>query len=264
MSSSPVIRVAVSGLGGRMGRAALAEAAGFDDIRIVGGFGRAAGVGPDDVPVLPPARAPELIADVDVVLDVSSPSALAALLDSGERALEGRALIVGTTGLDAETEARLHALSDRAAILLASNFSLGISLLEALVARAADILPAESFDIEIVETHHGGKADAPSGTALTLGRAAAAARGKDLDEVRTDGRSGAIGPRPAGQIGFHALRGGAVPGEHRIHFLGRRERIELAHQALDRAVFAEGAIRAVRWIAARPPGHYTMHDVLGL
>lgn len=264
MAESATVRLAVCGLGGRMGRLAADLAAEADDIRLVGGIGRAAGAGPGETPVVPADRAGEIIAQCDVLLDVSAPAALAAVLDAADRQLEHRALVVGTTGLTPDQEARLDGIARSTAVLVASNFSIGVNLLEALVARAAAALPAAAFDVEIVETHHAGKQDAPSGTALTLGRAAATARGDSLDAVRIDGRSGRTDPRPTGQIGFHAMRGGAVPGEHRVHFLGRLERLELAHQAMDRAVFAEGALAAVRWIAGRGPGRYHMRDVLGL
>ena len=263
MSDAPKVRVAVCGLRGRLGRAVAELAATTPGVRIVGGIGRTAGYGPGDVPIVPLDRSIELLAETDVLLDVSAPDATAALLEPG-RLLDCRALVIGTTGLDAMTEPRIDQLSGSAAVLVAANFSLGVNLLEALVARAAAALPPERYDIEIVETHHAGKVDAPSGTALALGRAAATARGAALEDVRCDGRSGPSGPRPRGQIGIHALRGGAVPGEHRVHFLGPRERIELAHQALDRTLFAEGALAAVLWIAGRPHGRYRMADVIGL
>lgn len=262
--SDAPLRLAVCGLNGRLGRAVAELAATTPALRIVGGIGRAAGHGPRDLPIVSLEGSEGLLAETDVLLDVSAPDATAALLEVEARVGEGRALVIGTTGLDATTDAHIDELAHGTAVLTAANFSMGVTLLETLVARAAAALPAGRFDIEIVETHHAGKVDAPSGTALTLGRAAAAARGTSLPDVRLDGRSGTTGPRAPGQIGLHALRGGAVPGEHRVHFLGGRERIELAHQALDRMVFAEGALAAVLWIAGRQPGRYRMADVLGL
>ena len=137
------------------------------------------------------------------------------------------------------------------------------NLLAALVEQAARVL-GPAYDVEVVEAHHRRKVDAPSGTALELGRAAARGHGVELDSMRRDGRSGHPGARPAGEIGFHAVRGGDVVGEHRVMFLGDRERLELVHLAQDRALFAEGALRAARWMAGKPAGVYTMRDVLGL
>ena len=178
--------------------------------------------------------------------------------------MAGRSLVIGTTGLDADTERALADASTHAAVLTAANFSIGVNLLLGLTTRVAEALDADSFDIEVVEAHHRRKTDAPSGTALALARAAADGRGVDLEAVRRDGRSGDTGARPHGQIGLHAVRGGGVVGEHTVMFIGERERIELRHDALDRALFAEGALRAARWMAGRAPGRYTMQDVLGL
>lgn len=282
------LRLVVSGATGRMGRAIADIAAEAGDIRIAGGLSREgdarttvggaeaarspssrsaaapAGAAGPRFPLARPEAAGDLVRGADVVLDVSAPPFLARVLDAQGDALAGRALVVGTTGLDDALARRLEALAEKTAVLVAANFSVGVNLLEALVAEAARRLPAERYDVEIVEAHHGGKADAPSGTALALGRAAAAARGESLDERRRDGRSGRTGARPQGEIGFHAIRGGGVAGEHRVLFLGARERLELAHAATDRTLFAEGAVLAARWIAGREPGRYTMKQVLGL
>lgn len=238
-----------------MGRAITRLAADDPHVRIVGGFSRSDARAPMEVA--------SMLRDADVLIDVSAPQFLAAVLDAGAEALAGRGLVVGTTGLDTELEHRLEALAERTAVLVAANFSLGINLLLELVRIAAAALPADAFDVEIVETHHRAKADAPSGTALVLGDAVAQGRQVRLEEVRQDGRSGrSSGERPVGQIGLHALRGGSVAGEHRVLFLGTHERIELAHGAADRDVFATGAIAAARWLAGRPPGRYTMADVI--
>jgi 4-hydroxy-tetrahydrodipicolinate reductase len=197
------------------------------------------------------------------VLDFSAPGLLTRLLDTQLGELAGRAVVVGTTGLDAALLRRLEAVAGKSAVLVAAHFSLGVNLLLALAEEAAQLLPPDRFDVEIVETHHRHKVDAPSGTALALGEAVARGRGAQLDEVRRDGRSGQTGARPTGEIGFHALRGGMVPGEHRVFFLGGRERIELAHSASDRGLFAEGALLAARWMSGREAGWYTMRDVLG-
>jgi 4-hydroxy-tetrahydrodipicolinate reductase len=245
------VRIAIRGAGGRMGSAIARLAAGDPAVAVVGGMDRAT----DE------ERAREMVASCDVVIDVSSPEGTRTLLDHHAGTLAGRALVVGTTGLDAELHARLHGLRDRVAILVAANFSMGVALLLALVRRAAAALPGEAWDAEIIETHHAAKVDAPSGTALAIGEAIAQGRGGPID--RRDGRAGRAGPRPAGEVGFHAVRGGGVVGEHRTLFLGARERIEIAHAALDRDVFAAGALAAARWLAGRTPGLYGMDDVLG-
>jgi 4-hydroxy-tetrahydrodipicolinate reductase len=199
-----------------------------------------------------------------VVIDFSAVAGLQNLLAKRMAELEGKALVVGTTGLTPEVQQQLTRASSNGAVLVSANFSVGVNLLFGLVDAAARVLSPERYDVEIVETHHRMKVDAPSGTALALGHAIADARGVALDSVRKDSRSGHTGKRPAGEIGFHALRGGDVIGEHRVHFIGSRERIEIAHSAQDRGLFAEGALVAAKWIAGKPPGSYSMKEVLGL
>lgn len=250
------VRVVLSGATGRMGRTLGRLAADDPGVEVVGGLDREAGG-----PLLrTPEEAGVLLADAEVVVDFSAPEFLRRLLETQEGI---PALVVGTTGLGAEEERLLDALAERAPVLVAANFSVGVNLLLALAEEAARILE-EGYDVEIVEAHHRRKEDAPSGTALALGEAVARGRGVSLEEVRRDGRSGRPGARPVGEIGFHALRGGDVPGEHRVMYIGDRERIELGHLAQDRALFAEGALRAARWIVGRPAGRYGMRDVLGL
>jgi 4-hydroxy-tetrahydrodipicolinate reductase len=240
-----------------------------DQLRIVAGCGRerAAGVEaerygcPEIVPFDDAADAMEM---ADVIIDFSNAAATRSLLESAGSALRGRAIVVGTTGLETATDQALQALSADAAVLVAANFSIGVNLLLRLTERVAAALDAERYDLEIVEAHHRLKVDAPSGTALAIGHAAAAGRATQLQQLRQDGRSGDTGERPVGQVGFHAVRGGGVVGEHRVLFLGARETIELRHEALDRSLFAEGALHAARWLAGRPPGRYHMNDVLGL
>ena len=262
-----MIALAVNGAAGRMGRALAELARERPDLRIVGGLDRAM-VPVDQATALGYPRivsgAPgdEVIAEADVVLDFSAPEGLVHLLDEHAPTLAGKALVVGTTGLGEVELARLVAAEMDMAVLTAANFSIGINLLLQLVEEAARTLPADRYDAEIVEAHHRRKTDAPSGTALALGRALAAGRGVSLDEHRLDGRSGQTGERPDAQIGFHAIRGGDVVGEHRVLFLGGRERIELAHSASDRKLFAEGALQAAAWIAGKAPGRYTMAQVL--
>ena len=262
------VRLLVSGATGRMGRAIGRLAGESEDLRVIGGIAR--GATPERArqsgyPALRDvAGARELIDRADAIVDVSAPPQLGDLIDRHADALAEKALLIGTTGLDDALEARLDELSASAAVLVASNFSVGVNLLIGLVERAARALPGDRYDIEVVETHHRGKEDAPSGTALSLGRSAATARGVDLRDVRRDGRSGRPGRRPAGEIGFHALRGGDVSGEHAVHFLGDGERITMSHSATSRELFARGALLAVRWLAGREPGRYRMMDVLGL
>jgi 4-hydroxy-tetrahydrodipicolinate reductase len=256
-----VTSIVICGIRGRMGQAVLRLARERADLRVAGGIDPAGG-DVDGVAVMPLEAADEVLAGVDVVIDFSTAAATAGLLL--RPALAGRAVVIGTTGLSADTERVLSDAARHAAVLTAANFSIGVNLLLGLTERVAAALEADNWDIEVVEAHHRRKTDAPSGTALALARAAAAGRGVDLDAVRRDGRSGDTGARPDGQIGLHAVRGGGVVGEHTVMFIGERERIELRHDALDRALFAEGALRAARWMAGRAPGRYSMQDVLGL
>jgi len=256
---SPPIRIALSGASGRMGRALARLAAETSGCAIAGGIARTTGPG-----VVTVDDAGPLLAAMDVLIDVSAPAQLTAILSEHGDRLEGRALVVGTTGLDADLEAALDGLAEHTAVLVAANFSLGVNLLLDLARRAAAVLPGQQFDVEVVEAHHRAKADAPSGTALALARAVAEGRGEQLEGLRRDGRSGRTGARPVNEIGLHAIRGGGVVGEHRVLFLGTRERIELVHGALDRDVFAEGALAAARWVAGRAPGRFGMADVLGM
>lgn len=197
----------------------------------------------------------------DVLVDFSVPAALEGNLDAAIAA--GVPIVVGTTGL----EERHHFLCDNAAesvaVLQTGNTSLGITLLAHLVREAASRL-GEDWDIEISETHHRMKVDAPSGTALLLGQAAAEGRGIELAEQSERGRDGITGARGAGAIGFASLRGGSVAGDHTVHFLANDERLALTHLAENRRIFAKGAVRAAQWLVGKPPARYTMSDVLGL
>jgi 4-hydroxy-tetrahydrodipicolinate reductase len=259
------VKVVLAGATGRMGRTLAALVADDPGLRLLGGIGRAPERECDiGCPVVEtPETAGAWLREADVVIDFSAPELLRRLLEMHGGALEGRALVVGTTGLGEEEQALLSAVAARTAVLQAANFSVGVNLLLALAERAASVL-GEDYDVEIVEAHHRRKADAPSGTALALGEAVAAGRGVPLAEVRVDGRSGRPGARPRGEIGFHSVRGGDIVGEHRVMLIGDREQVELGHVARDRALFAEGALRAARWLAGKPAGAYTMRDVLGL
>ncbi|WP_313388917.1 4-hydroxy-tetrahydrodipicolinate reductase, partial [Rhodospirillum rubrum] len=178
-------------------------------------------------------------------------------------ARHGSALIVGTTGMGPDHVAALERAAQKVPVVFAPNMSVGVTLLMALTERVAGLLK-DDYDIEILEMHHRFKVDAPSGTALGLGKAAAAGRGIDLDEMATRVRDGLTGPREPGSIGFATLRGGDVVGDHTVIFAAEGERIELTHRASNRAVFAKGALRAALWTRDRAPGLYSMHDVLGL
>jgi 4-hydroxy-tetrahydrodipicolinate reductase len=197
----------------------------------------------------------------DVFVDFSVPDAVGKHL--GEATGAGRAIVIGTTGLTADHQRLIDAAAERIAVLQASNTSLGVNLLAHLVREAAARLGTD-WDIEIVEMHHRHKVDAPSGTALLLGNAAADGRGADLEAVSDRGRDGITGPREPGHIGFAALRGGSVAGDHQVIFAAEGERIELGHRAESRAIFARGAIEAALWLKDKPAGRYAMTDVLGL
>jgi 4-hydroxy-tetrahydrodipicolinate reductase len=201
------------------------------------------------------------IAAGDVAIEFSTPTAT---VKHAEIAAErGVAYVAGTTGMAACDEDVLREAAERVPVVYAANYSVGVTLLADLVRRTAGRLGPE-FDIEIVEMHHRHKVDAPSGTALALGRAAAAGRGVTLDDVAVRGRDGVTGAREKGTIGFAALRGGDVPGDHTVIFAGDGERLELSHRASGRDIFARGAIRAALWAIGRKPGLYNMRDVLGL
>lgn len=197
----------------------------------------------------------------DVLVDFSSPHAIEANLDAAIEA--GVPIVVGTTGLEERHHFLIDNAAERIAVLQTGNTSLGVTLLAHLVREAASRL-GEDWDIEIAETHHRMKVDAPSGTALLLGEAAAEGRGIDLAQHSTRGRDGITGARETGTIGFASLRGGSVAGDHSAHFLADNERLTLSHLAENRAIFAKGAIRAAQWLLDKPKGRYRMPEVLGL
>jgi len=195
---------------------------------------------------------------LDVIVDFSSPAALALALD--HCLAHGAALVSGTTGVDATLEARLAAAGEHIAILRAANFSLGVAMLTRLLREAAAALP--DWDLEIVEAHHGRKQDAPSGTALALGHAAAVARGTTLEAAAVYNREGLTGGRIEGSIGFAVVRGGDIVGEHTAMLIGQGERLELVHRATDRSIFARGALHAAHWLASRAPGRWQLDDAI--
>jgi 4-hydroxy-tetrahydrodipicolinate reductase len=262
-------KIVISGATGRMGQTLVRLARENTHLEVIGGIDRERKAGSDaaefGMPVIETADScGDLIDGADVVLDFSAAAGLQSLLQQRSSNLAGRSIVVGTTGLPAEVLGELSEMAGKSAVIIAANFSIGVNLLLGLVDAAARVLDADRFDVEIVEAHHRMKVDAPSGTALALGQAVANARGTPLDTVRADGRSGHTGKRPTGEIAFHALRGGDVVGEHYVHFIGARERIEIVHKAQDRALFAEGALIAAQWIAGKKPGMYSMQEVLGL
>jgi 4-hydroxy-tetrahydrodipicolinate reductase len=264
-------RIGVVGAAGRMGRVLLRLAATTPGFRLVAGserpgqpelgtdLGKLAGLDPVGIAL---SDKPEAVfAAADAVLDFTIPAAtLAHVKIAGAT---GKAHVIGTTGIDAAGQAAIAEAAQRAPIVFTGNMSLGVNLLAELVKQAAKALDP-AWDIEIMEMHHRHKIDAPSGTALLLGRAAAEGRGVDLDRVADRGRDGETGARTKGAIGFASLRGGDVVGDHSVIFATDGERIELTHKAASREIFARGALRAARWAAGRKPGLYAMKDVLGL
>lgn len=265
------VKIAVTGVSGRMGQmlvkailengktelAGALERPGHDwvgqDAGIAAG-GSALGILVSDDPS-------EVFPNCDVVVDFTSPAATVAF---ARRAAElGAAMVIGTTGLTDEDIAAVDEASRNTAIVRAGNMSLGVNLLVQLTRKVAAALD-DDYDIEVIEAHHRHKVDAPSGTALMLGEAAATGRGLELGAVSDRGRDGITGARGRGQIGFSAIRGGDVIGEHDVMFAADGERITLRHVASDRTVFANGALKAAIWASGRAPGHYSMLDVLGL
>ena len=265
------VRVAITGAAGRMGRTLVRAIRARPECSLVAAvehdgssaLGADAGVlaGVDALDVVVVADLAAVLPDVDVVIDFTTPEGTRrhAELCAGA----GTALVVGTTGLGEDDEAALAAAAATAAVVSAPNFSVGVNLALRLVRLAAEVV-GDSADIEIVEMHHRHKVDAPSGTALRMGEVVAEALGRDLDGVAEHGRSGRGDARSRSTIGFHALRGGDVVGDHTVVFASEGERIEITHKASDRMTFAGGAVRAAVWAARQVPGSYGMEAVLGL
>jgi len=260
-AAAKLTRIGVLGAGGRMGAEIIAAVAADPRLRLAGAVERAGSpaIGsplPGGLAICTNSSA--LAHNCDVFIDFTTPAALAGNLESA--CLGGCAIVVGTTGLGAADHAALDVAARSIAVLLAANTSLGVAMLGALVEQAAARL-GEDWDIEIAELHHRHKRDAPSGTALLLGEAAARGRGVGLGVVMVSGDRG--GERIPGAIGFASLRGGSAAGDHTVLLLGDGERLELTHRAESREVFASGAVRAAAWLAGRAPGRYTMAQVLG-
>jgi len=265
------LRLAVAGAAGRMGRMLIQTIPDTLGVRLVGALespaspelghdsGRLLGLAENGVIVTADPLA--ALEDCDAVIDFSSPASTVAL--AALAAERGAAHIIGTTGLSPEDLEAIAAAAEKTVVVRSGNMSLGLNLLAVMVERAAEAL-GPAWDAEIVEMHHRMKVDAPSGTALLLGEAAARGRGIALAEHAVRGRDGFTGPRKAGDIGFAVLRGGTVVGDHSVIFAGAGERLELSHHAEDRGIFARGALAAALWTRGRPTGLYSMADVLGL
>ncbi|HEX3887987.1 MAG TPA: 4-hydroxy-tetrahydrodipicolinate reductase [Phenylobacterium sp.] len=255
------MRIAVAGALGRMGRAVATTVEAEAGLSVAARFDRPGAAGEDLV------SQDAALAAADVVIDFTTPAASVALAQACA-ALAGKdgggpALVIGSTGLDDAQRAAIDLASAKVAIVRAANFSLAVNMLLGLVERAARQLGPDAYDIEVFEAHHKRKVDAPSGTALMLGQAAADGRGVALSQVAKHARDGIIGARPAGEIGFSVMRGGGIIGEHSVAFVAEDEILTLSHSARDRTLFARGAVAAARWVAGRPPGLYDMRDVLG-
>jgi 4-hydroxy-tetrahydrodipicolinate reductase len=258
-----MLRLAVCGAGGRMGQALVRLASQAHDLVLVGVTSRGGSVPaglPPGTHVQPDLAALLTAAPVDVVVDFTLPEATAHHADAcAER---GVAYVCGTTGLPPEVRARVDAASRRVPVVLSPNMSVGVNVLLGAAALLARTL-GEGFDVEVLESHHRLKRDAPSGTALRLADVLLEALGRSREDLVLS-REGNTGARPPRAVGVQTLRGGDVVGEHTVYFLGEAERVELTHRATSRDVFAAGALRAARWVAGRPPGLYDMPHVLGL
>lgn len=252
---SEPLKIAVAGALGRMGRAVAAAVQADPKLALAARFDR-----PEvSDPIL--VGQDEALATADVVIDFTTAAASVALAEACA-ARGGPALVIGSTGFDDAQLAALAAAAMRIPIVRAGNFSLGVNVLMGLVRQAARALPVD-YDIEVFEAHHRRKVDAPSGTALMLGEAAAQGRGVDLGTVARRTRDGITGERPAGEIGFSVVRAGGIVGEHSVIFGSDEEILTLSHSARDRGLFAKGAVAAAGWVAGRPAGAYDMQDVLG-
>ncbi|MCS6945081.1 MAG: 4-hydroxy-tetrahydrodipicolinate reductase [Sutterellaceae bacterium] len=261
-------RIAIAGASGRMGRALIEAALTAADLKLAVALDRAdsPAIGTDCAQFLGRSSGVIVTADlqalaaVDVLIDFTRPQATLSYLPVCVR--HGVALVIGTTGFDADGREAIAAAARAVPIVFAPNMSVGINAVLKLAALAARIL--QDYDVEIIEAHHQHKVDAPSGTALALGEAVAAARGVRLPEVAVHVRQGHTGERAAGSIGFAVVRGGDIVGDHTVLFAGTGERIEITHRAASRSNYALGALRAARFLAGRQPGLYDMQDVLGL
>lgn len=266
-----MIKVAITGAAGRMGRAILEASQASQEITIAAALerpdsgvlgvdaGEMAAIGPLNVAITDALG--DVIGGLDVVIDFTHPSATLGYAAACRGA--GCAMVIGTTGFDAEQRAALAEAAKDCAIVFAPNMSIGVNLTFKLLELAATIL-GQDTDVEIIEAHHRNKLDAPSGTALRMGEIVAAALGRDLRQCAVYGRQGQTGVRRTETIGFETIRAGDIVGEHTVMFAGAGERVEISHKASSRLTFAAGAMRAAQWVARKPPGLYDMQDVLGL
>ena len=264
------MKIGIVGCAGRMGRMLIQEVLATAGAELAGGvepsgpavgqdLGALVGAKPVRIAVGTDSRA--LFAASDAVIDFTTPAATKAHAELA--ASLGKALIIGTTGLNDDVRATIAAAARKSVVVQAPNFSIGVNVLLALTEKLAGTLGPD-YDIDILEMHHRHKVDAPSGTALGLGESAAKGRKVALKDVARATRDGQVGARPLGEIGFATLRGGDVIGDHSVIFAGDGERVELTHKASSREIFAKGAVRAALWTAGRKPGLYSMRDVLGL
>jgi 4-hydroxy-tetrahydrodipicolinate reductase len=256
------MKVAIAGAGGRMGQALIEAVLADRDLQLAAALdaagspaiGRTAGglkIGADLA----------AIAAADVLIDFTRPAGTLAHLDACLK--QGKAMVIGTTGFAEAQKARIADGAKRIPVVLSPNFAIGVNVVFRLAQTAAKAL-GDAYDVEIVEAHHRHKVDAPSGTALMLGELVAGALGRDLGQVATHGREGDTGERPAKEIGFHAIRGGDIVGEHTVIFAGAGERVEVTVRSQSRMTYAAGALRAAKWLKGKGPGLYDMFDVLGL
>ena len=264
------VRVIVAGASGRMGRMLVRAVCEADGASLVGATersdsayigsdaGELAGVGRQGVAIMDDIQA---CTEADVLIDFTVPAAT--LSNAAFVAGRKMAMVIGTTGFSAEQQGELEGILASSPTVMAANYSVGVNLALNLIRQAAAVL-GEDYDAEIFEAHHRHKVDAPSGTALAMGRALASGRGVDLENAAVYAREGITGERPAGSIGFSVMRGGNIVGEHKAMFVADEERIEINHVAADRMVFARGAVRAAAWLIGQPAGLYDMQDVLGL
>ncbi|MBT8423016.1 MAG: 4-hydroxy-tetrahydrodipicolinate reductase [Gammaproteobacteria bacterium] len=265
-----MLKVAVFGANGRMGRAVTRVVSASSDAEIVAActepghetvgqdVGELAGLGSLGIPISGDAE--DALVNADVAIDFTLPAAVPGNLAAAQAT--GCALVMGTTGLSADHVGMLSHASDSISILYGRNLSVGVNVFTELARQAASYLDGD-WDVEITEAHHRYKLDAPSGTALQLGEAVADARGQNLADVQVLGRSGHTGERPKGAIGIHAIRAGNIVGDHTVAFVSDTETVELTHHAVDRELFASGALRAAAWLVNKPAGLYSMRDVLG-
>jgi 4-hydroxy-tetrahydrodipicolinate reductase len=266
-----MIRIAITGAGGRMGKTLIEAISLTDGVELGAALerpessligvdaGELAGVGKNSVSVA--GSIAEVADQFDVLIDFSVPDATVA--NATFCAANNKKMVIGTTGLDAEQNALVVSAADSNAICMASNFATGVNLCFKLAELAAAVLGDET-DIEILESHHRHKIDAPSGTALSLGESVARAVGRDLNEVAVYGREGQTGARDPQTIGFATVRGGDIVGDHTVLFAGEGERVEITHKASSRLSFARGAVRAAKWLSTKESGLFDMQDVLGL